>query len=518
MCDADGNRLPGVTCSPHGPAPTLGVVTRAMSDPDTPTLPAACREWTYVRLNPLEWVSRAHIPKLSAMAWASDFQLTAEGGRPPYQWALAEGALPPGLDLHPDGRITGIVAAAAELRDHPLVVEVTDADGARAVKPLAMPVRERPNRWLEEAALMGLIHHPEHIPADGFDAMAELMARQGYQLAVPISWGNGRPLYTYASIFEEDSPLGDILTPLKEAFHRHDIRFGMYFGNLDGPQIGEENGAILVFEEAMVRWNPWVFWFDWAVWDGGYALDAIYSMIKTRNPDTLIILNQAQTSRYGLGDWDLLCMEAWGGWGERLWVYWPFRMPYAKAFQMNSWRLLADPGFESTRRLSSDWREYLRLQLALIGEGFIADIDHTPSLTGEMYTFNGRLERLEDSHLMQAHGAMADWASPPDLPPLHTAYTWVRPGPLGDPPWGYNLRSVREPALYLHFTRNARGKTGLPEAGPLTVGPIAERVSGVVWMNRNQPVPFRQEGDQVILSIEGVEPDEISTILKVMYE
>lgn len=50
-------------------------------------------------------------------------RLEATGGAPPHTWRVADGALPPGLALQPDGTISGVPTAAgnyafaAEVRD-----------------------------------------------------------------------------------------------------------------------------------------------------------------------------------------------------------------------------------------------------------------------------------------------------------------------------------------------------------------------------------------------------------------
>ena len=53
------------------------------------------------------------------------FQLVAQGGRPPYAWAIVEGELPPGLRLDPNaGTITGVPKGKATAR---FTVRVTDS-------------------------------------------------------------------------------------------------------------------------------------------------------------------------------------------------------------------------------------------------------------------------------------------------------------------------------------------------------------------------------------------------------
>jgi hypothetical protein len=92
-------------------------------------------------------------------------------------------------------------------------------------------------------------------------------------------------------------------------------------------------------------------------------LDALYSMIRTLSPETLIVLNGVVTLYQG--DWDVICIEGWGAWGERIWGLWPFALSWPKKPVVESWRLVADPAFECSKGIQPDWQEYLRVQLSL---------------------------------------------------------------------------------------------------------------------------------------------------------
>jgi hypothetical protein len=232
------------------------------------------------------------------------------------------------------------------------------------------------------------------------------------------------------------------------------------------------------------------------------------------NPNALILINQVQTGRLGHGDWDLVCMEAWRGWADQIWSYWPYEIDYPKKHTVESWRFLVDPDFEYTRGLTSDWKEYLRVQLSLIGEGFVANIDHSPVIRGTNGSFDGRLDTLGESHVMQAHMQMADWASPNGMPPLYDAYTWVNPAPLPAAGWGYAMINLPRDVVYLHFMENARGKTGLPKTGTLDIGPFPAAVKAARWMNRDESIKFEQCNGTVTLDITSVTADEIDTIIK----
>ena len=76
--------------------------------------------------------------------------------------------------------LRGTVVKDAELRGYGVTVRVTDAQGSAAEKAFTLEVRDRPNRWFEEARLTALIHKPESLRDGEFDAFAALMKRQNY--------------------------------------------------------------------------------------------------------------------------------------------------------------------------------------------------------------------------------------------------------------------------------------------------------------------------------------------------
>ncbi len=507
LCDGQGGRLPGLTVSRGGPAGPLSVVSAG-------ALPGAWREWPYVAAIPAGAVTAdlrgvlARKPHLALHA--SPFVLDAGGGSPPYRWSLAAGALPAGLTLAEDGTISGTVSADCPLGETFFTVRVTDRGGASAAADVRIAVRERPSRWYEAARLVALLHNPESILGAGdadLAAFAGLMRRQGYGLGMMISYNNGDMKYRWPSRYEPDNPLGDLAGRYRQALEAAGVRFGMYMGNLIGPNHGGEQGAMFMVEEAVRRYRPAALWFDWASPDpDGYAhLDALYSMIRALSPETLIVLNGVGTLYQG--DWDVICLEGWGAWGDRMWALWPFPVDWPKKAVVESWRLVADPGFEYTRGIQPDWQEYLRVQLSLIGEGFVANLDHSPTIQTPYRT-------LYESPVMQVHRAMAEWASPAGRPPLHEAYTGVDPGPLPEAAWGYNTISLSRDRIYLHLMRNARGKTGIPESRRLAVGPVRQEVTSVRWLNRSRGVPFRQDGAEVALDLTGIEEDPVDTILR----
>ena len=57
-------------------------------------------------------------------------QLTAAGGRPPYVWSVVSGSLPPGINLNPDGVLSGIPKLTGVFS---FVVRVTDSKSASLI-------------------------------------------------------------------------------------------------------------------------------------------------------------------------------------------------------------------------------------------------------------------------------------------------------------------------------------------------------------------------------------------------
>jgi hypothetical protein len=156
------------------------------------------------------------------------------------------------------------------------------------------------------------------------------------------------------------------------------------------------------------------------------------------------------------------------------------------------------------------------VQISLIGEGFVANIDHSPTIVDE------KASTLAALPLMQHHRKMAAWANPPGLPPLCSSYVQVNPGPIASAAWGYNTINLAKDTIYLHILKNGRGKTGLPPDSSMTVGPIDGKVKNVTWMNRDRRLPFMQRltsTDRTItIDLRNVQADPVATIMKIELE
>ncbi len=518
LVDSTGKPLPDLVYSPVGGAGALTVATRPMEDADTGILPAAYREWPYVGADAAAFLQREqeenawlHRPDIALCA--ADFRVTAGGGTPPYRWKVVKGELPDGLELHADGRISGTVTASAKEELRRFEVEVRDAADHTVCKSMEITVAERPNKWYEDARLVALIHGPESMAdmkPEEFDQFAGLMKQQGYGLGMVISYNNGEHKYRYKSLYDADNKYDDLILHLKESLEKAGMKFGMYFGNFDGDNHGGDNGAVLVIEEAVRRFHPAALWLDWAGWDCPYA-DAFYSAVKSIDPATVIVVNGVPT--VSNGDWDVACLEGWNCWGKNLWNLWPFELPWPKRTTLESWRLVADPAFEYSQGVKPNWQDYLRLQIALIGAGYVANIDHSPVIkTGT--DKNGHISKLKNSLVWKVHENMAAWANPSGLPPLWSSYTQVRPGPLRADDWGYDTVGLDGKTIYLHLLKTPYGKTGRPANGELAVGPVDAPVLKALCMNSGTEVSCVRRGGDVVLTLADVAEDPVDTIIK----
>ena len=533
---SEGNAPNGLIYSTGGGDGKLTIENAAMPEAKTGALPVAFREWPYVAarpdrkkllemgLGPSSAATGQLPPQMSGLAGgftynvglamnASPFQLAARGGSAPYSWTKVSGALPAGMKVDNDGTLSGTPQIGAKLDKYQFAVQVRDAKGQTASREYSLTLKERPNRWVEEGRLVALIHAPqEQSPQEVID-LAKLMKRQGYALGMPISFNNGGHKFRYPSKFGENIAPDDRTGLFKSALEKEGVGFGMYMGNLNvaGATPFSVNQQILMVREAIDRYHPKALWFDWLGLDGT-SLDSLFSAIRSLDPNIVIILNG--TERMTNGDWDIICFEGLGALDKAVWTLWPSRFPWPKKTTPETWRVMNDPAWGYGGNYVSSWPDVLKVQLALIGEGFIADMDHSASL-GKVET-----KTLLDYPLMRNHAAMADWANPKGLPPLYEAYTHVDPGPIPAQNYGYNTMNIKRDTIYLIAMTNPRGKTGMPADGKLKLGAIASKVKSVTLMNTGAPLPFSQSASTRALTInaKSAAQDKIATIIKIALE
>lgn len=528
ITDEIGGEIPGLVASPEGGAGALRVTTRALAGKRAPAeaLPVAWREWPFVGMNPFGNDIRPR------RVHASEFLLTAAGGTPPYRWELTKGVLPEGLVLNPSGTLTGKPVATARLGKHDFSVRVTDAGGAYADKALRIEVRERPNKAVEEERLLGLIHRPEHTPAAGCEPLLDVMRREGVRYALVVSCNCGPEFYNWDTKvipaphnFGGLPEYGDVITQYKKAAEERGLKFGFYVGGFPRPRVkATPGGMVRIFEELTERFAPEVLYFDWAS-ARPESTDAAFSAIRTRNPNTIIQVNQAQVNRTDNGDWDQVSREGWGNWGGATWGSFPSALDWPKKTTMDTWRLLPDPDYDLTKGIKCDTKEITRLMISVICEGYTCNIDHSTVGSRRAGDPEDRLAKWEDSMSYRDHSAIAEWANPKDasgkpLPPLHESYTQVNPAPVPAAPWGYAVINTRRDAIYLHILKNPRGKKGLPADGKISLptAGLPGKILSAVCMNTGAAVPFALEGDAIVIKAAGLTPDPVDTIVKVQFK
>ncbi|MBT3287497.1 MAG: hypothetical protein HN380_09135, partial [Victivallales bacterium] len=519
----DRQPIPRLTASVQGGDGPLAVCTRAMADIDTPVLPNAYRDWPYVRadsapfLNPAEatgWKTQVQGWYEGYLVKAPSLRLQAQGGTPTYLWTLTEGTLPAGLSLETDGRIGGMVAGACPLGTFTFSVQVTDAAGAVARADLAIVVRERPNRWVEECGLIGLIHSPENLSAEEVKDMAKLMKRQGYGLAMPIGYGNGAAddIPRWKSVFQPDNPREQVLARYKRAIEGEGMRFGLYLGELELPKNQGQAGCLALCEEAYTANRPSVLWIDHA--GRNFPLmDAVFSMWRAYDEEVVIIKNGVPSK--GAFDWDMLCCEGWGAWGDAIYTSWPTPLPWFKKHRLESWRFIPDPQVPElwgAGQGEPTWRDYVPVFLSLIAEGVVADLDHSLRWTpGDEPTVQHRV-----------HQGIAEWANPPGKPSLVPSYVNVFPGPLlNDGRWGYNVINAERTTIYLYILRNGLDRDGALErlgavaTNGLPLSGCEVPVRRVTLMNTDTSLRFEQDNQRLIVQVPPDQLDPAATIVRI---
>lgn len=173
------------------------------------------------------------------------FQLTAEGGTPPYTWALAGGELPKGLRMDKTGKIQGM---ASKEGDYAFTARVTDSKGASVTKPLVFEAAPYRSKWFSDAKFgifiqwgvftppslkgkAGIEQFEKRITRFNADEWAQTVVNLGGKvLTVTINAGDGVRLWPSTTPSKlELKTKRNLVKELIDACHKKGIRFVAYF-------------------------------------------------------------------------------------------------------------------------------------------------------------------------------------------------------------------------------------------------------------------------------------------------
>jgi len=530
ICDANGNKINGLTYSVNGPS-NFKIATTS-SDVAKNNMPYAFKEWPYVEMKvPFASEQIEAYPELKQrimyMAQASSFAFMADGGTPNYKWNITKGLLPMGIKLNSDGTLTGRVSVNAKIGDYNFTIACKDASGKTATKDFQITLKERPNKWFETDRLTGLMHHPQGMNLNLVDDFAKTMKEEGYGSGFMISYGNGPSPLMFKSRYNDRSSRPEVAGKYKEAMEKQGVKFCMYIGEMRGffDIPFTYNQSMFMLEDAIINYRPAAFWFDWLGYDRP-SDDAMYSAIKTLNPDMIIVTNGI--GRPTNGDWDVLAIEEFSyGDYDSIWGTWPGEAfagskdvyNWPKKFTLETWRLMLNPmnhpngapSLGGKNNKNADWKDMLRLEISLISEGWVADMDHSPTAGFRPEIV---INSLDESPIMVNHIQMAKWASPAGLTPLYESYTKCYPAPVNKTDWGYTNINLDRDTMYMHFMINKRGKTGIPTDKKATISPVTSKVVSAVCMNNGQKINFTQTGSKVTVDLSNISQDDVDTIVK----
>ncbi|WP_223281216.1 putative Ig domain-containing protein [Streptomyces antnestii] len=589
LCDGDGNLVPDLTNSVTGPNTSdnrLSVVTTGLSvdrdafkkrNANTPandypsnTLPYAYDENPYVKMV----ATIDGKPNTSSIApQAAPFTFQAAGGAPGYKWTVADGQLPPGLELAADGHIEGKVSDGAQgktQKDYTFTLKVTDAQGATATKQYTITVKKNPVDWFIDGKMSALSHTTGTMPNlydpnFNYDEWAQRAKEMGMTMLSTESIQNtiyywpspnanltpsdSNKMYKYNALQKADDGtwhVKDRVQQAKEAAERYGLKFGVYLSSLyEGSDILESD-----IQNLVARYNPWYVFAD-----GGpesYSnTDVAWSSARNYNDRVLIDANpNAQT-----GDQDITLHERpfWngepyneGGWGDgvlpqgRKVAHEEWNDPYTTALDV--WTIYAN-GNER-----DDWSEAAKELINQYGHGYVMNYDSSITVTRGMDNLSSNLDNtnifsmvpVSSQQLSDMRGSIVHWmdnGSGPDLreslygtTPYTMDYT-RKPGWYTDPQkaiahgqgpdWGYAM--ARDQYTYMHMVKNQI--SGVPKSGfsgqdqMKRIGPFDYKVDAVEWLNKGTSLPFTTERDDgkyyIDIDTSKVTADPIDTVIKI---
>ncbi|MGW7680577.1 discoidin domain-containing protein [Kribbella sp. NPDC054772] len=564
VADQNGNAVGGLTSSVAGPASTLQIVSGSLSTGDPlkipfprNNMPTGYREWPYV------WNKSTSTANHGVAA--SAFQFMAGGGAPGYSWKIVDGQLPDGLELNPDGTIAdglvngkadlnstkGIISGTAPTGDYDFTVQVTDSAGATATKTFTTAVQERPNKWFEQGRVSALTHATPTYnyfvdPNYSVDLWAARAKREGHSL---VSVEALQQNYFWPSKFADPKHIrqlylpkdanGQVVDGLKQyeqAVKRYGMKFGLYYATEGG---GLQHYSTDVFvqnvEDLIGRYDPAYLYFDGPQAMPNANYDVMYSAVRDHSND-IVIDSNAWGEEYG--DPDLRTGEASGIYSNAAPNHLVKRTP------MEPWKMIRTKNQVSPYYgQRDDFRQVAQEMIMNAGRGYVDNNDQTvidsrgPNWDSPTEIATRYPKGVQE--FIDVRENLADWFAPAGLPERHEATTGTTPYFLAGygypddgrgnydkfafpnsttgPRWGY--ATARDNDIYLHVLKGPDNKVGF-DAIPgrtLTISPVKDRVTSVIWLNRNIPVTsFSQTGDSLTINLAGVQEDPIDTIVKIV--
>lgn len=205
--------------------------------------------------NPKTSIYPAFVDNIIYQSWTEAgpspfFQLTAEGGTPPYTWALASGALPKGLQLNKNGKIRGI---ASKEGSYSFTASVTDSKGASTTKALTFEAAPYRSKWFSDAKFglfitwgayvapslkgqEGIAQFEKRITKFNADQWVQTVVDLGGKvLTANVKAGDGVRLWPSTSPSKlELKTKRNIIKELVDACHKKGIRFIAYIAPDNG--------------------------------------------------------------------------------------------------------------------------------------------------------------------------------------------------------------------------------------------------------------------------------------------
>lgn len=524
ITDIAGNELSGLIYSVNGDNRPLAVTTKNLSFTQN-NMPIGYKDWPYIGMDSI----------LTEKWWrpqASKFEFMAEGGVAGYTWSLENGLLPDGLTLSSDGKISG---TPSKIGLFDFTIKVTDSNGDTATKSLSIEIKERPNRWHEEARQSALIHNAmsySHAIDNNYslDLWARRMRTQGINFVYLESyqaWPNGFfwPAPSAAAGTE------DWLTDQVEAVKRQGIKFGLYYGGIPtwNGVMPSSSGFVRDVEDLIKRYAPKQFFFDGYPNNQGNT-DAMFSIVRVYDPEIIIEANPDPE----LGDCDTKIWEAHGYWGNPAPDYW--RANDTKANPLEIWRApyTSEMGSAWTGyhhgNILDDWQEFAKINIVEMASGYIANFDQL--IQNSRVLQDGTVQQGFDldifaptvQKLIKLREMYSNWLNPVGKPSKLESLIGTYPAPYNGK-WGYS--TYRDNNIYLHmiehpdFIPDSTGdvsntnKTGVPSTGSVIISPVMNNVTSVTLLNDDFSLNYTQNGNELTIDLSSVAKDPIDTIIKI---